>query len=193
MTPPVSTRQAKTEIDPRWIILGAILVIVLALVIIFATRDKSGETQQVVENPAIEINRAAIDFTLVGLDGNPIALADLRGKYVLVNFWATWCPPCQREMPDLQAYYQKYQNRNFVLLSVDVEEEAAKVAAFIQENNFSFPVVLDADGQVSIQYGAEALPSSFLIGPDGTLLKRWQAGVLAPEVMERDITPLLPF
>jgi peroxiredoxin len=193
MTQPVPARRAKTQIDPRWIIVGAILAILLALVMIFTTRDKSGETPTVVENPGIPVNRAAIDFNLIGLDGSPIALADFRGKYVLVNFWATWCPPCQREMPDLQAFYRKYQNRNFVLLAIDVEEEAATVADFIQTNNFDFPVALDADGMVSIQYGAEALPSSFLIGPDGTLIKRWQPGALTPEVMDRDITPLLPF
>lgn len=192
MTPPYPPRRAKTEIDPRWIIAGAVLAIFLALAVIYVARDTSDDTQTVVENPAITVNRAAADFSLAGLDG-PVTLSDFRGSYVLVNFWATWCPPCQREMPDLNAYYQQVQNRGFVLLAIDVEEDAAVVAAFMQENNFDFPVALDADGAVSIRYGATALPSSFLIGPDGTLIKRWQPGPLTQEILERDITPLLPF
>ncbi len=135
-------RRTTREIDPRLIVLGAIGVIVVAIALMLATRDTSQEDR--IHEATLTAQRApaAADFTLNGVNGN-VALADFRGQYVLVNFWATWCPPCMREMPDLYAYYQAHQNDNFILLGVNVGEDVPTVQQFLQANSFNFPVGLD--------------------------------------------------
>ena len=183
-------RRTTREIDPRWIVLGAIGVIVVVIALMLATRDTSKEDQVHEATLAAQRAPAAADFTLNGVEGN-VALADFRGDYVLVNFWATWCPPCMREMPDLYAYYQAHQNDNFTLLGVNVGEDVPTVQNFLQANRFDFPVGLDESGAVMARYGTDSLPSSFLIGPDGSLVKVWEPGALSRTQLETDITPLL--
>jgi thiol-disulfide isomerase/thioredoxin len=171
----------KGEIDPRLVLVGSAVIIVVALAAIYLTRDTSDHRSNATPAP---------DFTLGGLSGN-VALSSFRGRYVLLNFWATWCPPCQAELPDLYAYYLAHQNDGFVLLGVDVEEDAATVAKYMQANRLGFPVALDITGMVYERYGGGGLPSSFLIGPDGSLVKAWQPGAISRAILERDVTPRL--
>ena len=90
---------------------------------------------------ADDAKRQTADFTLLDLQGKPWHLRDLKGKVVLVNFWATWCPPCRKEMPDLQALYDKYKEQGFLVLSIS-DEEASKVSPFIAERKITYPVLL---------------------------------------------------
>ncbi len=191
MAKPARTqRRKKPEIDPRLIVLGAIGMIVVIIAVMMATRDTSREDQVHGATQTAQRAPAAADFTLDGVNGS-VTLADYRGSYVLVNFWATWCPPCMREMPDLYAYYQAHQSDNFTLLGVNVGEDATTVQSFLQANHFDFPVGLDASGAVMARYGTDSLPSSFLIGPDGSLVKIWEPGALSRAQLESDVTPLL--
>ncbi len=112
--------------------------------------------------------RAKADFTLNDLQGKPWHLRDLQGKVVLVNFWATWCPPCRKEMPDLQALYDKYKDQGFVVLSIS-DEDAAKVAPFIDERKISYPVLLDPGRKVNELYQVEGIPKSFVYDREGKL------------------------
>jgi len=109
------------------------------------------------------------DFTLVNLKGKKVTLSDLRGKIVLVNFWATWCPPCRKEMPDLQALYDKYKDQGFVVLSIS-DEEGAKVTPFIKERQISYPVMLDPGRKVHALYQVEGIPKSFVYDRDGKMV-----------------------
>jgi len=177
-------RRKKRTLDPRWIIAGSVVIIALAVVLIYVTRDTSAEDTSAAANPP------APEFSLASLDGT-VALSDFRGQYVLVNFWATWCPPCMREMPDLYAYHLAHQDDNFTLLAVNVSEDAATVADFLRTNNFDFPVALDISGAVYQQFGGDGLPSSFLIGPDGSLVKSWRPGAITRAMLDQDVTPLL--
>jgi peroxiredoxin len=97
---------------------------------------------------AADAARQQADFTLTDLQGTPWHLRDLKGKVVLVNFWATWCPPCRKEMPDLQALYDKYRHQGFLVLSIS-DEDAAKVQPFIRERNITYPVLLDPGRKVN--------------------------------------------
>ncbi len=188
-----STRPRR-EISPWMILAGAALIIFGGLVVMTLTRqDTAAVAPRVVPTLAGVAPTAAAaqtDFKLPGLDGS-VALADYRGSYVLVNFWATWCPPCRAEMPDLDAYHQANENNGFTVLAVNVGEDRATVESFIHANGFSFPVALDIGSVVFAQYQRESLPSSFLIGPDGALVKAWVPGALSRATLERDITPLL--
>jgi peroxiredoxin len=113
--------------------------------------------------------KAAEDFSLPALDGGTFRLADQRGKVVLVNFWATWCPPCLEEMPAMERLWRRHKDAGFVLVAVSVDTDPGKVAPFVAEHRLTFPVALDSTMSVANKYGVRALPSSFIVGKDGGL------------------------
>lgn len=116
-----------------------------------------------------DTKRQGADFTLADLQGKPWHLRDLQGKVVLVNFWATWCPPCRKEMPDLQALYDKYRDQGFVVLAIS-DEESAKVAPFIAERKITYPVLLDPGRKVNDAFVVEGIPKSFVYDRSGKLV-----------------------
>jgi peroxiredoxin len=118
---------------------------------------------------AADAMRQKADFTLTDLHGNPWHLRELKGKVVLVNFWATWCPPCRKEMPDLQALYDKYHEQGFVVLSIS-DEEPAKVQPFITERKITYPVLLDPGRKVNEEFQVEGIPKSFVYDREGKLV-----------------------
>jgi thiol-disulfide isomerase/thioredoxin len=118
---------------------------------------------------ADDIKRQNADFTLADLQGKNWNLRELTGKVVLVNFWATWCPPCRKEMPDLQALYDKYKGQGFVVLSIS-DEEATKVSPFIVEKKISYPVLLDPGSKVHKEFIVEGIPKSFVYDRAGKLV-----------------------
>ena len=112
--------------------------------------------------------REHADFTLTDLQGKAWTLQNLKGKVVLVNFWATWCPPCRKEMPDLDALYQKFKDRGLIVLAIS-DEDAAKVGSYIQEHNVSYPVLLDPGRKVNEAFQVEGIPKSFVYDRNGKL------------------------
>jgi peroxiredoxin len=113
--------------------------------------------------------RQKADFTLNDLQGKPWHLQDLRGKVVLVNFWATWCPPCRKEMPDLNALYNRFKDRGFVVLAIS-DEEATKVAPFIEERKIDYPILLDPGRKVNDLFQVEGIPKSFVYDRSGKMV-----------------------
>jgi len=113
--------------------------------------------------------RQHADFTLTDLQGKNWQLASLHGKVVLVNFWATWCPPCRKEMPDLDALYQRFADQGFVILAIS-DEEQAKVAPFIAEHRITYPVLLDPGRKVNDLFQVQGIPKSFVYDREGKLV-----------------------
>ena len=113
--------------------------------------------------------RQKADFTLNDLQGKPWHLQDLRGKVVLVNFWATWCPPCRKEMPDLDALYNRFKDRGFVVVAIS-DEEATKVAPFIEERKIDYPILLDPGRKVNDLFQVEGIPKSFVYDRSGKMV-----------------------
>ena len=109
------------------------------------------------------------NFSLLDLQGNRWTLAQLRGKVVLVNFWATWCPPCRAEMPDLDGLYHQFKDQGFVILGIS-DEDASKVNPFIQQYHYTYPILLDPDSKVHAAFSVEGIPKSFLYDRDGKLV-----------------------
>jgi peroxiredoxin len=134
--------------------------------------------------PAAQAARLAPDFTLPTADGGQVRLAELRGKVVLLNFWATWCPPCKAEMPDLNALHQEHgRARNFVVLGINNEEAQHEVEAFARRNGILFPLALDLDGAVTAgRYGVRGLPTSMIVDREGNIRDSWM-GQLSREAM----------
>jgi len=118
---------------------------------------------------ADDAKRQNADFTLTDLQGKSWHLRDLKGKVVLVNFWATWCPPCRKEMPDLQALYDKYKDQGFVVLAIS-DEDIAKVSSFIAERKIGYPILLDPGRKVNDAFIVEGIPKSFVYDREGKMV-----------------------
>jgi peroxiredoxin len=119
---------------------------------------------------AATVSGPAPAFTLQSNAGGQVSLASLKGKVVMVNFWATWCVPCRQEMPHLEALYEKYNSLGFELLAVNVEKNNAEGARkWLQETPVTFPVLFDPENQVTKLYKVQTMPSTVIIGRDGTM------------------------
>jgi len=136
---------------------------------------------------------AAPDFRSTLLGGGEIALSDLRGKVVIVNLWASWCPPCRAEMPALQEVYEAYRDRGFEILAVNTtyQDSQAAAARFVQEYGLSFPVPLDQTGEVSRSYLLRALPTSFFIDRDGVIRSVIIGGPMSKTTIQTTVEALL--
>lgn len=119
--------------------------------------------------PAPQKGFLAPDFTLTTAQGGEIALSSLRGRPVLINLWASWCPPCRAEMPAIQKVYEEYASQGFVVLAVNTayQDDQAKALEFAEELGLTFPILWDLDGTTSNQYHLRALPTSFFIDANG--------------------------
>jgi peroxiredoxin len=119
--------------------------------------------------PAVAIAPATLapDFTLRTMGGPNLRLQEQRGRVVLVNFWATWCAPCRKEMPHLNRLYEKYRASGFVLLGVNVDEDARNATELATKLGLKFPVLLDTDKKTSRLYDLSAMPATVLIDRDG--------------------------
>ena len=129
--------------------------------------------------PAAASGQPAPAFTAQDLDGKPVALADLRGKVVVMNEWATWCEPCRGEIPQLEAIYKQFAPRGLVMVGVSVDAfgTAGDVRAFAHDHDMSYPIWLDPDKKFTAQFGTMGVPETFVIDRAGKIRRR-QIGAL---------------
>ncbi len=128
-------------------------------------------------------------LVLSDLSGQPAQLTNLRGHVVLLNNWATWCPPCKQEMPDLQRYYTDHQAQGFVLVAVDQSEPLSDVQEFIAKYELTFPVWLDPQNRALAAFANQGLPNSYVIDRSGTVRFAW-TGAVNRDILEKVVTPL---
>ncbi len=141
--------------------------------------------------PAAEAGRAAPDFHLRDLGDGAASLTDYRGKWVLVNFWASWCGPCRSEVPDLQELAQRHPN-DIVILGVNQQETQEAAAKFAEEFDVTYPIVLDRSGEVSQAYRAQGLPISYLVNPKGVIVKAYRGRVTDEDLAALEAEYLRP-
>ena len=135
----------------------------------------------------------APDFTVYDIDGNAYKLSDFRGKPVLLNFWASWCGPCQMEMPDFQEYYENYGDQvHFLIVNLtDGQQETVESAsAFIAEKGYTFPVYYDTDIDAAVKYGVSAVPVSYFIDGEGYFVA-WAQGALSASQLQQGMDLVL--
>lgn len=137
-----------------------------------------------------KVNFPAPDLTLLDLSGNKVNLSDYRLNIVLINNWATWCPPCKAEMPALQKYFNSHADQGFMLVGIDAGDPSKDVAKFIADYGLTFPILLDPNTRALAAFNNDSLPSSYVIDRQGTVVLAW-TGPINREMLEKYLTPLL--
>ena len=166
------TTRKRKEKDFNYPMAVFIFVAVTVLVIILSLK-LNDSSFKFINQVAIKDNLSAPDFTFPGLNGKMVSLSDYKGKVVLVNIWATWCPPCVDEMPSMEKLYQKFKGENFEILAVSIDEPGLKaVAPFMKKSNLTFPALIDSEGTIKAVYGIIGVPESFIIDQQGILIKK---------------------
>ena len=161
----------------------ALLALATTLIIAPACASAASGKEAKELPPAPGVGRRAPDFTLTDLEGRQIRLSDLRGKVVFLNFWATWCPACREEMPEIEAFYRQHKDEEVVVIGVDLYEPEETVRQFVQRGGYSWNFVIDTTGEVSRSYQVTALPTSFFLNRDG-VIRAIHSGAMTKRVME---------
>lgn len=169
-----------------------LLILVAGLAWLVASADRSG-LSAAGQIPAPRQGFLSPDFMLQTTTGKSVRLSDLRGQVVMVNLWATWCPPCRAEMPAIQKMYDEYKDQGFTVLAVNVtyQDDPAAVGPFVQEYGLTFPVLLEPSGATASLYELRSLPSSFFIDRQGVIQEVVIGGPMAEALLRTRIEALL--
>ena len=166
-------------LDLKRILAIGLLVFLAGYAIWFAVLPKEPKE-------GLEIGNKPPEFNLEMLNGEQVRLEDVKGKKVMINFWATWCPPCEAEMPEMEKL-QKEQGDRVIVLAVNMtnaEKSIKDVESFISKRNLTFPVALDKDGRVSVQYEVYSYPTTYFLDEEGNILNI-SRGAMTKETMEK--------
>jgi cytochrome c biogenesis protein CcmG/thiol:disulfide interchange protein DsbE len=136
------------------------------------------------------VNRPAPDFILTTFKGTTISPEDLRGKPVVINFWASWCPPCRVEAPLLERTWRAYKNRGLIFLGVNIQDRKEDALNYIREFNITYPNGPDPTGEIAINYGVSGLPVTFFVSRKGEVVRRW-VGAVEKSVLSGSIEEIM--
>jgi cytochrome c biogenesis protein CcmG, thiol:disulfide interchange protein DsbE len=169
-----------------------LLILVAGFAWIFVSADRPGVSTSG-KIPAPQKGFLAPDFELKTPTGASIGLSDLRGQAVLVNLWATWCPPCRAEMQSIEKVYQEYRDQGFTVLAVNMtyQDDPFEIMPFVEEQALSFPILLDETGETANAYQLRSLPSSFFIRRDGIINEVVIGGPMSEALLRTRIEALL--
>jgi peroxiredoxin len=162
---------------------GLLLVIAIALLL----TGRPAPTQAI---QPLQLGQPLQDFSLDDLNGRAVKLSNYAGQIVLINAWATWCPPCVAEMPDLQAYYQQHKDESFTILGINAGDSLSAASAFASQNGITFPIVLDPNVEFLSDLGVHSFPTSILVDADG-VVQSIHVGMYTAEDLDAEITPYL--
>jgi len=170
------------------ILLGLGLILITTS-IYFILRNGSPQTD--LATVPVKVDFPAPELTLSDLHGVSHSLVDYRGQVVLVNLWATWCPPCKEEMPTLQAFYNKHKEEGFVIIAINDGDPTADVLQFAKDYELTFPIWLDPTYIATEQaFKTLNLPTSFVIDRNGTIQLTWVGGI-SSRMLDKHVTPLI--
>jgi len=174
----------------RIILYTLVLIASAAWILISADSSETGATEAA---PAPQVGFSAPDFTLNTPTGESFTLSEQQGQAVLVNLWATWCPPCRAEMPAIQKMYAEYKDQGFVVLAVDMtyQDDPFGVVPFVNEYGLKFPILLDETSDVAQAYQVRSLPSSYFINRHGTITDVVIGGPMSETLLRTNIEKAL--
>ena len=156
------------------------LLIFIGYVIIHQTGILNSQKSNI--NEGTNIGDRAPGFILSKMNGDEIKLSDLRGNKVLLNFWATWCPPCRLEMPDIQKLYEEH--KEVAILAVNIQEEKKKVIDFMLDKNYNFTVALDETGQTANNYLVRGIPTTYILDENGVIIDKTSGPLTYEQMLE---------
>jgi len=173
----------------------AVGAIIIALVWFFDRPGGGANSQSITltaaaTGPAPRLDKEAPDFRMRGLDGKYYQLSDLRGRPVWINFWATWCPPCRAENPDIQETYEANKDKGLVILAVSIGEEADAVRGYVERTGISYTVGLDETTEIAARYRIVGIPTHFFIDRDG-IIREWRIGSMSKKTMEKKVNEIM--
>lgn len=140
---------------------------------------------------AARVSRPAADFTLPLFSGGELTLSSLKGNPVVINFWASWCPPCRDEAPILEKVWRLYRDRGVTFIGVAIQDTEKNALAFIEEFGITYPNGRDQGGRITIDYGVGGIPVTFFVDSEGLIVSRW-VGALNEDLLIARIEELLP-
>lgn len=169
-----------------------IVILTLGFAWIFISADRTGSSTAG-EVPAPQQGFLAPDFELKTPTGETVKLSDLRGQAVLVNLWATWCPPCRAEMQSIERVYNEYKDQGFTVLAVNMtyQDAALEIMPFVEQQGLTFPILLDETGEMANAYQLKSLPSSYFINRDGIINEVVIGGPMAEALLRTRIEDIL--
>lgn len=169
-----------------------LIILGMGWIWIFVSADTSGESTSG-RIAAPQQGFLAPDFELKTLDGETIHLSDLRGQALLVNLWATWCPPCREEMQSIEKVHQEYKDKAFTVLAVNMtyQDDPLAILPFVNRQKLTFPILLDETGEVANAYQLRSLPSSYFIRPDGIINEVVIGGPMSEALLRTRIENIL--
>lgn len=180
------------------VVTAGIIVLIVGIFFAFNWPNGQGEgafsefnpfTGSIPSGPRPQVGSPAPDFQVELLDGETFRLSEQKGKVVWINFWASWCPPCRAEMPDIEAIWREEQNSDLALVAVDFAERPDKVREFAERLGMTFPVGLDTTGQITTNYRVTGFPSHFLVDREG-ILREIRVGLMSQETMRQKLEDL---
>ncbi len=174
-------------------ILGAGLILVGIAAVLLLPGNQSSTTSPQADNLSMipaAVNYPAPDLSLQNVNGKTESLVDYRDKVVLVNNWATWCPPCKAEIPTLEAFYKAHVTSGFMIIGIEAGEPQADVSKFVQEHKMTYPVWFDLKNAALDAFKNQNLPSSYVIDRKGVIRLVW-VGEINIAMLEKYVTPLL--
>jgi thiol-disulfide isomerase/thioredoxin len=169
------------------VIIGAGLVV---LGIVIAKVISIGTVSNDISVVPSAVSFPAPDLTLDDLQGEKVTISDYNENIVMINNWATWCPPCKAEMPTLSRYYKEHRDQGFILVGIEAGDSLKEVQKFVKDNGISFPILLDPNNKSLIAFHNDNLPSSYVIDKNGNVILAW-TGPISKAMLEKYITPLL--
>ena len=173
----------------------AVGALIIGLVWFFDRPGAIGSSQAITltasaSGPPPRVGKAAPDFQVQTLDGSSVKLSDYRGRPVWVSFWATWCPPCRAENPDIQEVYEKYQAEGLVILALSIGEDTGTVQGYVQRTGLTYTIGLDQTTEIAARYRIVGIPTHFFVDRDG-VLREWRIGSMSKKTMEKNVAKIL--
>jgi thiol-disulfide isomerase/thioredoxin len=177
----------------------ALIGLMVVLLLLFGKKDDAESKTNLSDSSSApspysvipaEVNYAAPELSLQNVNGKIEALSDYSGQVVLVNNWATWCPPCKAEIPTLEEYYKVHNEEGFVIVGIEAGEPQAEVEQFVKGSVITYPIWIDLKNMSLYVFGSSGLPNSFVIDRKGMVRLSW-VGEINREMLEKYVTPLI--
>ena len=165
----------------------AVLVLALFAVLAYGLANRSTATGR---SGMTRIGKPAPEFTMRLLNGGELRLSDLEGVPLVINFWASWCPPCRQESPGFERLWRRYRDTGIQFVGVDIQDDESDAEAYVREFGLTFPNGLDPDGKITIDYGVIGLPVTFFVGSNGIVEGRW-VGAIPEDKLEEWVKALV--